>query len=289
MRAEPTRPASLEPRDLAELRSLRQRHPELAPAIDLQAEILAFHRRLQARIPTPVRLTTADDSRRRLDEGHRLLELADLSPDWSDLRLAVRRVADILRRHDALDGGDQACIVELTRQDGRLEALLERWYAETVGPLAGRSDLAAHRATYPAMLDQVLALAIRPFLTKAAKLAAQGVELARWGRPWCPFCGAEPDFAVLMPDGTRLLTCGRCDSRWPWESVGCPWCGTLEAAHLVTLASPDGLYRLYACNVCRRYLKAYDGRAGQRPAMPSVDSIATLPLDAAAMQRGYGV
>jgi len=39
--------------------------------------------------------------------------------------------------------------------------------------------------------------------------------------------------------------------------------------------------------VCRRYLKAYDARRASRPVMPVVDTIATLPLDAAAMQRGY--
>jgi len=39
--------------------------------------------------------------------------------------------------------------------------------------------------------------------------------------------------------------------------------------------------------VCRRYLKAYDGRHATRPVMVAVDSIATLPLDAAAIQRGY--
>jgi formate dehydrogenase maturation protein FdhE len=44
---------------------------------------------------------------------------------------------------------------------------------------------------------------------------------------------------------------------------------------------------VYACDVCRRYLKAYDARHASRPVMVSVDSIATLPLDAAAMQRGY--
>ena len=49
----------------------------------------------------------------------------------------------------------------------------------------------------------------------------------------------------------------------------------------------DGRYRLYACDVCRRYLKAYDVRQGGRPLMLSVDSVATLPLDAAAVSRGY--
>jgi len=44
---------------------------------------------------------------------------------------------------------------------------------------------------------------------------------------------------------------------------------------------------VYACDECRRYLKAYDGRRASRPVMPMVDAVATLPLDAAAIQRGY--
>ena len=49
-----------------------------------------------------------------------------------------------------------------------------------------------------------------------------------------------------------------------------------------SFATPDGQYRVYACDACHRYLKAYDGRRASRPVMPVVDSIATLPLDAAA-------
>jgi len=34
-------------------------------------------------------------------------------------------------------------------------------------------------------------------------------------------------------------------------------------------------------------LKAFDARRASRPVMPVVDAVATLPLDAAAMQKGY--
>jgi formate dehydrogenase maturation protein FdhE len=44
---------------------------------------------------------------------------------------------------------------------------------------------------------------------------------------------------------------------------------------------------VYGCDKCKRYLKAYDARHSTRPVMVAVDTIATLPLDAAAMQRGY--
>ena len=60
-------------------------------------------------------------------------------------------------------------------------------------------------------------------------------------------------------------------------------CGT---GNLARYLSGEG-YRVSACDVCRKYLKAYDGRNASRPVMVAVDTIATLPLDAAAMQRGY--
>ena len=60
-----------------------------------------------------------------------------------------------------------------------------------------------------------------------------------------------------------------------------------DRARITTFASRDGRYRVSACDVCRRYLKAYDARNAPRPVMIAVDTIATLPLDAAAMQRGY--
>jgi hypothetical protein len=91
-----TRPA---PPDIAELRALRAAHPELAPAIDLQIELVESQRRLQARVPTPVVPLTASAAAERLSGGHRLLELSEVSLDWSDFRLAIRQTADILRRH----------------------------------------------------------------------------------------------------------------------------------------------------------------------------------------------
>jgi formate dehydrogenase maturation protein FdhE len=60
-----------------------------------------------------------------------------------------------------------------------------------------------------------------------------------------------------------------------------------ERSKITSFASRDGQYRLYACDVCERYLKAYDARNSSRPVMPAVDSVATIPLDAAAIQKGY--
>jgi formate dehydrogenase maturation protein FdhE len=53
------------------------------------------------------------------------------------------------------------------------------------------------------------------------------------------------------------------------------------------MATADRRYLLVACDVCKRYVKTYDARGADRPFMLDVDTIATLPLDAAALQRGY--
>jgi FdhE protein len=92
---------------------------------------------------------------------------------------------------------------------------------------------------------------------------------------------------VITPAADRLLICSRCLARWRFHQLTCPFCGNGDRSRITSFASRDGQYRLYACDVCERYLKAYDARHATRPVMPPVDSVATLPLDAAAIQRGY--
>lgn len=288
MRPDAPRPARVESRDISELRALRATHPELAPAIDLQLELCELQRRLQARVPTPLAPLSAAAVSARLQAGQRLLELSEVSFELADVRLSVRQTADALRRHDILDVEDHRRIVDLARQDDRFGAMIGAWYAESAVAPAGRPALAAHRADFPLALDQVLTLALRPFLARAADAVLPGAPLDTWQRPWCPLCGGEPDFAVVTADGRRLLTCSRCGTRWDWDVVACPWCEMRDPAQLVTFGSTDRRYRVYACNQCRRYLKAYDGRGASRPALPVVDAIVTLPLDAAAIQHGYG-
>jgi FdhE protein len=112
-------------------------------------------------------------------------------------------------------------------------------------------------------------------------------DFAGWTRGYCPLCGAEPDFAVITPAAERLLICSRCSARWRFHQLTCPFCLNSDRSRMTSFASRDGKYRLNACDVCTRYLKAYDARRADRPVMPSVDSVATLPLDAAAIQKGY--
>ncbi len=291
--ARPTRPARSETREVAELRSVRVAHPELADAVDMHIEVLELHRRVQGRVALPWFELNEATVRKHNATGEPVLRFQDIRIESSDLRLLVRQIADVMRRHGALDDADYQRIQTVGRDMNLLE-FADRWYSRgvrrhsvaAIGLPHDTVPSAAHDDGDEA-LDQVLALAMRPWMTRCAEVLQQRTELALWTHPHCALCGSEPDLSVITPAAERHLICGRCALRWKFEPLTCPYCRNSDRARITSFATPDGQYRVYACDQCRRYLKAYDGRRATRPVMPIVDNIATLPLDAYAMQRGY--
>jgi len=288
--ARPSRPGRLESREAIELRALKQRQPELADAVDMHLELLEVQRRIQARIPLPSLDFTEASFRSHQAEGRPLLRFEDIPLELTELRLALRQTADILRRFGALDDSDFQKVQALGRDESLL-SVLRIWYQAGVERHAAagvtRGPTAIAGAPGTGANDDVFALAMRPFLSRCAEVIQQRPELGLWAHPHCALCGGEPELAVITPTAERHLICGRCGLRWNFESLTCPFCRNGDRSRITSFATPDGRYRVYACDVCTRYLKAYDGRRATRPVMPVVDGVATLPLDAAAMQRGY--
>lgn len=267
-----------EPREIAELRRLKQEQPDLASAADLQIELLQLQRRVQSRVPLPVISLDPSFLAGELAAGS-ILRFDHLNIDWSDVRFLVRAVAAAMRTHDALDPSDLRKVEEVTRDAERLPRLVRAWYE--------RAATAAPPAVDAEGLDQVFLQAMRPFLTRASEAILARLDTSAWGRGTCPVCAAEPDLAVITPAADRLLICSRCLARWRFAQLTCPFCVNADRSRITSFASRDGRYRIFACDVCERYLKAYDARHAARPVLPPVDSVATLPLDAAAIQRGY--
>jgi hypothetical protein len=285
----PPRPPRSESREVVELRQIKVDQPELASAVDMQLALDEMQRRVQSRVPLPWIQVEPEWLQTQQAAGRPLVRFGDIPIEWTDFRLILRQTADILRRFDALEQADYERIVALGRDGHALEPLVTEWYEAT-----SRADGASGRDTSPRPapeappgLEQVLALAMRPFLSRCAEALAQKVDLSAWHYGHCPFCGWEPDFAVITPSADRRLICGRCAGQWAFAPLACPFCRNDERARITSFATRDGKYRVYGCDACKRYLKAYDGRNASRPVMVLVDSIATLPLDAAAMQRGY--
>jgi formate dehydrogenase maturation protein FdhE len=270
-------------REAAELRALKQRNPDLGDAVDMHLELLELQRRLQTRIPLPWFELNAEILARHQHEAQPLLKFEQIPIELSDLRLIMRQTADVLRRHGALDDADYERVQALGR-DMTLLAVAGEWYRA-----GARVAVPSVASTQPVAttLDEVLLLAMRPFLSRCAEVLQQRSDLSIWTHPHCALCGGEPDFAVITPAAERHLICERCGLRWKFEPLTCPYCRNGDRSQITSFATPDGQYRVYACDVCHRYLKAYDGRRAARPVMPIVDGVATLPLDAAAIQRGY--
>jgi hypothetical protein len=293
--ARPPRAGRSESPEYAELRALREQQPDLAHAIDMHLELLDVQRRVRARIPVPSLDVNASMVTSHQAAAQPLLRFEDIPIELTDLRLIVRQTADILRRFDALEEADYQRVQTLGRDEALL-TLLSQWYrataerhttASVAGAPAGATPPAAPPAAEGTALDQVFLLALRPFLSRCAETVQQRPELALWQHPYCPLCGGEPELAVITPAAERHLICSRCGLHWKFEALTCPFCQNSDRSRITSFATPDGRYRVYACDVCTRYLKAYDGRHAKRPVMPVVDGVATLPLDAAAMQRGY--
>jgi len=255
----------------------------------MHLELLEMQRRIQARIPLPSfvideKLFTAHQA-----EARPVLRFEDIPLELTELRLAVRQTADILRRFGTLDESDFQKVQALGR-DESLVAVLAQWYRAGVERHVAAASQPSSSVDGPRGVgadEEVLALAMRPFLSRCAEVLQQRSELAGWRHPHCALCGGEPELAVITPTAERHLICGRCGLRWNFESLTCPFCRNSDRSRITSFATPDGRYRVYACDVCSRYVKAYDGRRATRPVMPIVDTVATLPLDAAAMQRGY--
>ena len=271
-----------------ELRAIKERQPELGDAVEMHLALLEVQRRVQGRIPLPWFELSAEVIARHQASGRPLLRFEDIPLELTDLRLTVRQTAEILRRFGGIDEPDFQKVQALGR-DMTLLAVVGQWYRAVAEKHAAPVGLQAPAEPEEdiAVYEQVLSLAMRPFLSRCAEVVQPRPDLSVWTHSYCAMCGGEPELAVITPAAERHLICGRCTLRWKFEPLTCPFCRNSDRSLITSFATPDGQYRVYACDVCRRYLKAYDGRRATRPVMPIVDSVATLPLDAAAMQRGY--
>ena len=258
------------PRDVLELRALAERQPALAPAALLQVDLIEATRRVQSRINTPWIETPAETLTARIASGQPLLDFSQVAFDWNDVRLLVRQITDVLRRHEVIDAPTAAALHAVGRSP-TLPDVMRGWFEQ-------------QPALDIEMLGEVLGWAARPYLRRTAEVLRQRVSLDGWTERICPVCAAEPEFSVITTSGDRQLVCGRCHVRWGFSAIACPYCGNDDRTRIKSMATPDGIYRVMICAPCGRYIKALDTRKSSRPLMPYVDLIATLPLDAAVMQ-----
>jgi len=90
----------------------------------------------------------------------------------------------------------------------------------------------------------------------------------QWLRNYCPTCGAGPAMGQLAgtdPGRLRMLSCGRCETRWRYRRTACPFCENVDDHRLAVLAvEGEAGLRIDYCEACRGYLKRYNGEGNER-------------------------
>lgn len=89
----------------------------------------------------------------------------------------------------------------------------------------------------------------------------------QWLRNYCPTCGAPPAMAQLVgidPGRQRMLSCGRCETRWRYRRTACSFCENVDSHRLAVLAvEGEAGLRIDYCEECRGYVKTYSGNGSE--------------------------
>ena len=143
------------------------------------------------------------------------------------------------------------------------------------------------RELHPGLLHYVGWTVLARYLVPVVNAFDAWRNEERWLRNYCPTCGDPPAMAQLVgkdPGRLRKLSCGRCRTRWRFRRTGCPFCDAQDEHRLEALAvEGEAGLRIDYCDVCRGYLKTYDGEGSEDVLLADWTS---LHLDMIARDRG---
>jgi FdhE protein len=151
-------------------------------------------------------------------------------------------------------------------------------------------ETAADLGVDPDALLAVALLVPLPFLNACNRRWASSIA-ASWSEGYCPVCGAWPALAEVRGiERSRYLRCGRCGAGWQALQLSCPYCGMTDHKELIALVPESGgtARVVEACRRCRGYVKAFTTLQASPPAKVIVDDLASVDLDIAAVEEGYG-
>lgn len=254
-----------------------QREPDLASYYELHRVLLELQEKAKGGITAKLEMMDEESLQTRVLQGLPLVSFAQLPIEAGRFARLAEEIAQVLIDYD-VEVGDRA----LPAAAEWFPLVRQRFQAgQAIRERSGEPE----ETTLAQMATD---LALRPYLEWAAEQAMPHVDQERWGRGYCPVCGGAPDLATLDKEvGARHLVCSRCNSQWPYRRVGCPFCGTTDHTSLSYYPTDDGVYRLYVCQECRRYLKTIDLRRTERVVLLPVERVSTGAMDAAAQQEGY--
>ncbi|HEV2748989.1 MAG TPA: formate dehydrogenase accessory protein FdhE [Gemmatimonadales bacterium] len=149
--------------------------------------------------------------------------------------------------------------------------------------------LAASAGAEPRAVRVVAQMAALPLLRACGRAMARELP-ATWWEGYCPLCGTWPVVAEYTGlERKRQLRCGRCGTGWAIPLLRCVFCD--ETAHdnlgYLTPEAGEQTRKIEVCHTCKGYLKAFTTVRTLAPWAILLDDLATVPLDVAALERGY--
>jgi FdhE protein len=269
---------------LERLREWEQREGQLPGFIKLYRELLNIQSEAKSRITITKPSLVKSSVPKRLCYGIPLLSLKDFSPDWNEVRRVFEQIVLwVAKNSEDLSSGEIESLRNIAYNSSVLKKGVRAWYqTHSLTPIARAQGIDVE------LLSSVVGAALKPVLFAYARLLLPEMDQELWRRGYCPICGGNPDFAFLDKErGARWLLCDRCDTEWLFQRLECPYCGNQNQAALSYFTDDEGVYRLYVCERCRKYIKTIDLRRTESEVLLLLERVLTLDMDKQAQEKGY--
>lgn len=268
---------------LQRLDELEQSEGELPSFVQLYRQLLRLQSEARLRFTTPKLKLAEDVISDRLSQGIPLLSFEGLSLDWAQVRGLFQEIIRSVAKDSPDASKEVKTLGNILSKEAVLEEVVRAWYeGSSLIPIAMRHSVDGES------LGLVVAAVVKPFLSAHSEVLLPKVDQESWRRRYCPICGGRPDFAYLDEErGARWLLCSRCDAEWLFQRLECPCCGCQDQNALAYFTDDAGLYRLYVCEQCKRYLKAIDLRQAKSEVLLPLERLLTFEFDMQAREDGY--
>lgn len=224
------------------------------------------------------------NAEQRLNQDTPALTFPDLNINWKDILILFHEVVDLTRKFVAQEANETKDLSVCCESAVILEHTAKLWFE--IGTV--QMNNTEHPKVVQSLTSSVLQATLYPALSAYSDILLPVVTQDRWQKGYCPVCGGSPDFSFLDKErGARWLLCSRCDSQWLFKRLECPFCGNDDHKSLAYFTDDHGVYRLYTCEQCRRYIKAIDLRQIQEETLLPLQRVLTLDMDRQAHEMNY--
>lgn len=268
---------------IKKLEEEKKKERSLPQLLEFYLKLLRIESRLGSHIHLPKPSLTSKTINYRMEHGLPLIKFDELVLDWSLLHETFVEVTDLFSKYPELFGLIPEELKESEPSRFLTREAVKAWFEGARLPPAVVVNEASEGP-----LENIIHATFKPFLVSYSKTLLSFVDQERWRRGFCPICGGNPDFAFLDEErGARWLLCSRCDAEWLFQRLQCPHCGTQNQNDLAYFTDDEGIYRLYVCEQCKRYLKAIDLQRAKSEVLLPLERLYTVDMDRQAQERGY--